>query len=392
MTMGLGLGLVGLGRFGSGFAELFRRHPLVSRVALCDREPERAAQFARRESWRDKLRPADVYASLDDICRSDLDALVITTQPWLHAPQCVQAMESGKHVFSAVPVLSVPDGDEILEWCDRLVETVRRTGRHYMMGETVYYTPEAVYCRRRAREGAFGAFVYSEGEYFHPFNSARHGDLRKVTRDNLASQAGREWSARWRDYAARGAKDGPMHYPTHSLSGPISVTGAHALKVCAWGTPPRSDDPMLAHSPFSNETALFRMSDGSALRACEHRECSVGRVAFRIYGTEASFEAGCWIREGEVIRPPAEEMRDPLPAEVTEAWGDAPAALVDAGEAGACVRLVHEFVEAVAQRRRPAINVWEAVRYMAPGVIAHRSALRDGEVLEVPDWGDPPAD
>ncbi len=73
-------------------------------------------------------------------------------------------------------------------------------------------------------------------------------------------------------------------------------------------------------------------------------------------------------------------------------WGDAAAALVDAGEAGACTRLVHEFVEAVAQDRRPAINVWEAVRYMAPGVMAHKSALRDGEVLEVPDWGDPPAE
>jgi predicted dehydrogenase len=390
--VGISLGLVGLGRFGSGFAELFRRHPLVSRVALCDREPERAARFARRESWRDKLRPADVYETLDDICRSDLDALVIMTQPWLHAPQCVQAMESGKHVFSAVPILTVPDGGEILEWCDRLVETVRRTGQRYMMGETVYYSAEAVYCRRRAREGAFGAFVHSEGEYFHPFDSAQHGDLRKVARDNLASQAGREWAARYGEYAARGARDGPMHYPTHSLSGPLSVTGAHALKVCAWGTAPHTDDPVLAHNPFSNETALFKMSDGSTLRACEHRECSVGRVAFRIYGTRASFDGGCWISDAEVTRPDVETMREPLPPKVTEAWGDAAEALVDAGEAGACTRLVHEFVEAVVQDRMPAINVWEAVRYMAPGVMAHRSALRDGEVLEVPDWGDPPAD
>ncbi len=40
--------------------------------------------------------------------------------------------------------------------------------------------------------------------------------------------------------------------------------------------------------------------------------------------------------------------------------------------------------------RQPAINVWEAVRYMAPGVMAHKSAERDGEVLEMPDWGDAP--
>ena len=32
--MGISLGLVGLGSFGSGFAELFKRHPLVDRIAL----------------------------------------------------------------------------------------------------------------------------------------------------------------------------------------------------------------------------------------------------------------------------------------------------------------------------------------------------------------------
>jgi hypothetical protein len=47
-------------------------------------------------------------------------------------------------------------------------------------------------------------------------------------------------------------------------------------------------------------------------------------------------------------------------------------------------------VTSVAEDRQPAINVWEAVRYMAPGVMAHKSALAGGEVLEVPDWGDPP--
>ena len=36
------------------------------------------------------------------------------------------------------------------------------------------------------------------------------------------------------------------------------------------------------------------------------------------------------------------------------------------------------------------INAWEAARYMAMGVMAHKSALRDGERLDVPDFGDPP--
>ncbi len=149
--MGISLGLVGLGSFGRAFADLFMNHPLVDRIALCDREPERMQVFAEKPSWQAKLSKDDLYPSLDAICKSDLDALVIITQPWLHAPQAIQALESGKHVYSAVPVISIPDADEILEWCDRLVSTVETTGLHYMLGETTYYRPEAMYCRRRAR-------------------------------------------------------------------------------------------------------------------------------------------------------------------------------------------------------------------------------------------------
>ena len=84
-------------------------------------------------------------------------------------------------------------------------------------------------------------------------------------------------------------------------------------------------------------------------------------------------------------------MRDPLPVDVLEAFraahGDEGAY---GGHGGSHAYLAHEFVDAIAHNRRPAIHAWEAVRYMAPGVLAHRSALRDGEVLPVPDWGDPP--
>ena len=36
---------MGLGQFGKAFAPLFKAHPLVDRIALCDREPERIEKF-----------------------------------------------------------------------------------------------------------------------------------------------------------------------------------------------------------------------------------------------------------------------------------------------------------------------------------------------------------
>ena len=84
-------------------------------------------------------------------------------------------------------------------------------------------------------------------------------------------------------------------------------------------------------------------------------------------------------------------MRDPLPLEVVDAFR---AIKQDSdfygGHGGSHAYLVHEFVDAIAHDRMPAIHAWQAVRYMAAGVMAHKSAQRDGELLSVPDWGDAP--
>ncbi len=387
--MGVSIGLVGLGSFGSAFADLFMSHPLVDRIALCDREPERMQAFARKPAWQAKLKPGDLYASLDDICRSDLDALAIITQPWLHAPQAIQVLESGKHVYSAVPVISIPDADEILEWCDRLVRTVERTGLHYMLGETTYYRPQAMVCRRRAAAGDFGSFVYAEGEYLHDVDSACN--LREVQQLRLASKAGAEWLAVQEHYSRRGVKNGPMHYPTHSVSGPISVMQAHPVKVIAYGYTNRDGDDYFADSAFSNETALFTMSNGAAMRICEYREIGhPEREIFRIYGTHGSFENDTWTTNRTVESLDETEMRDPLPEDVVAAFAQAAGPDFYGGHGGSHAYLVNEFVDAIAHDRVPAINVWESVRYMAAGATAHKSALAGGAILDVPDWGDAP--
>jgi len=390
--MGISVGLVGLGAFGSAFADLFRRHPLVDRVGLCDREPERVARFANDSAVRLKFDPRDAYASLDDICRSDLDALVIITQPWLHAPQCLQGMEAGKHVYSAVPISSVPDGNEILDWCDKLVDTCRRTGQLYMLGETTYYHADAMYCRRQAAQGAFGDFVFCEGEYFHDVDAACN--LREVQRHRLASKAGQEWVALSKQYHDRGIRSGPMHYPTHSTSGPVCVMNAHAVEVTCYGHRNRTDDPFFQDSAFSNETAFFKMSNGAVVRICEYREIGLpGNETFRVFGTKGSYTAHTWCDNKTATQLTVEEMRDPLPPEVEAAFREGQTeSAAYGGHGGSHAYLVHEFVDAVAHQRQPATNIWEAARYMAMGAMAHESALKDGARLSVPDWGDAPGE
>ncbi|MCD6416413.1 MAG: Gfo/Idh/MocA family oxidoreductase [Planctomycetes bacterium] len=387
--MGISIGLVGLGSFGSGFADLFKSHPAVDRVGLCDIEPERVARFAEKESWRDKFDPSDAYGSLDEICKSDLDALVIITQPWLHAPQAIQAMESGKHVYSAVPIISLPDADEILDWCDRLVKTCERTGMRYMLGETTFYRSQAMYCRRRAAQGDFGRFVHAEAQYFHDVDDPGC-NLRDVRKSRFNSKSGREGQKMLSRY--KGVISGPMHYPTHSVSGPVSVMGAHMTRVCAWGQKDETGDDYFKGT-FTNEVALFRMSNGATARIAECRQIGhPGEEMFRIFGTEASFREDQWVTKESWNKLTVDEMRGSLPASVKEAFQKGlNTSDVYGGHGGSHAFLVHEFCDAIANDREPVINIWEAVRYMAAGATAHKSALAGGEVMDVPDWGDAPA-
>jgi hypothetical protein len=59
------------------------------------------------------------------------------------------------------------------------------------------------------------------------------------------------------------------------------------------------------------------------------------------------------------------------------------------GHAGTHVFLVNDFIRSVVQDKMPQNNVWQAARYTAPGIVAHESCKRDGEVMKIPDFGMP---
>src|SRR5215216_975746 len=68
---GLSIGVCGAGRFASSFIPLFKVHPLVGEVRLAEAFPERRAEQAAR------LGIEKTYASLDELCDSDVDAIAL---------------------------------------------------------------------------------------------------------------------------------------------------------------------------------------------------------------------------------------------------------------------------------------------------------------------------
>lgn len=399
------VGVCGIGQFAPCFVPLFKVHPLVDEVVLCEKDPDRLKKATERFGVRRTVQ------TFDELCRSDVDAVAIFTQRWTHAPLAIKALEAGKHVYSAVPAAVT------LEEMEQLIEVVKRTGLTYMLGETSYYYPSTIYCRERFKKGDMGRFVYGEGEYYHDMS---HGFYKA-----FQYSGGDDW--------IKQASFPPMLYPTHSVSMILSVTGARMTHVSCLGYRDQHDDGVfkedvsLWKNAFSNQTALFRTSDGGMARINEFRRVGQkgGRsVRCSIYGTEGSFEeqsnGGIWVdRAGKMEeiessllkcekinrqRDQEKHLQNVDKELVSDFVGASYAKVHDLtrlppvyqsqpnGHHGSHQFLADDFITSAVSGRLPPNNVWAAARYNVPGIIAHQSALRDGEMMKIPDFGEPPAD
>ena len=392
------LGIVGAGQFAGSFSKLFSLHPGVGDIHVTDLLPERAKALVDAQGL------AGTFDSVEDVLSSDVDAVAVFTQRWTHGPLVAAALDAGKHVYSAVPMAIT--AEEIAAIVDR----VRRTGLTYMMGETSYYNPAAVYVRRRLAE--LGQVFYAEGDYVHDMDLGFY--------DAYRYSGGEGWKAT--------ASYPPMLYPTHAIGGVLGALPTHAVSVSCIGTLDRRGDGVFdrAVSMFdndvSNATALFELAGGGSMRTNEFRRVGypshLKESRFRFFGTEASFEQtvnqSVWqdkqgftdVTELLEARPSLSED-DPSLAGVSPALRAAfvsgtapvhdrsrlPESFTGApnGHEGAHHFLVDDFVRAVQTRTQPPVNAWVAARFTLPGVVAHESMRRGGERLPIPDHGDAPA-
>jgi len=148
--MSIKIGIVGAGQFAQHFIPLFNAHPQVKSVLLADLDEKKRTAAAA------KYGVAATCATLDDVLASDVDAVALFTQHWMHGPQAMQALRAGKHVYSAVPCAAS------IEETQALVRTVEQTGKIYQMGETSYYYPHVCWAREQHRKGFFGDITLME--------------------------------------------------------------------------------------------------------------------------------------------------------------------------------------------------------------------------------------
>ena len=56
------------------------------------------------------------------------------------------------------------------------------------------------------------------------------------------------------------------------------------------------------------------------------------------------------------------------------------------GHGGSHGYLGNEFVEAILENRTPLVNIAWALNMTVAGIVAHQSALKDGELMKIPQF------
>jgi predicted dehydrogenase len=339
-------GIVGHGvcRFGAAFG--FQDHPNVRIVAVSDLIPERCSELMKA------CRSNKSYESLEVLVKDpEIEAVFVATDAPSHARHAIECLKHGKHVMTAVPATwgSTEEGEQLLE-------TVRRTGLKYMMAETSCFHADCYAMRQVYAAGGFGRLVYSEGEYFHyipnPYPSFKG----------------------WRTGSV------PMWYPTHSTAYYVFVTGKQFTSVSCAGFRGKIAQYQAGanryNNPFEDEIALFETSEGGASRmaVCYGVQGHGGEVG-RVYGELGSMTGTSY--QGTAKELP-DLARPPLPPGVAAG-----------GHGGSHGQLSHEFITAILEDRAPLVDIYQALAMTVPGIVAHQSALQDGQRLPVPQFDRP---
>ena len=399
MNRKMTVAFVGCGNFAKHFVELFKAHPYVEKVYVCDLIAERA------QSYADKFQVEIIDTYEQVLVNPAIDCVLNFTQRHLHGDIVKRALLAGKHVYSAVPMAA-----EVHE-CQEIVKLVEQTGLIYLMGETCYYYPCAMYCREAYAQGKFGDFTYGASQYYHHIDSISYGKRPK--------EGGMP----------------PLLYATHSTAMILAAVDSYAKKVVAFGYKDKTNDGRFGvgnnywDNEFSNQYVLMELENGGTARVTEARTFGWMKPSSYIsalYGTNGGYEfsnaqhilvekdttaekervhltdVSDYVNTaGMVANKYLPDFKDKV-ANGEWQWDELAAVQqkeaqrlpkefqsLPNGHMGTHKFLVDDFCTAVYEHKQPALHAWRAARYTIPGLVAIVSAKKGGIPLEVPDCGMP---
>lgn len=359
--------VVGLG-FGGEFVPIYQAYSKSECVAVCRRNEKKLNEFA------DSLGIEKRYTDYDELLKDDeIDAVHITTDLLGHYDFVAKALKAGKHVASTVPM------GMTVEECEDICRLEKETGKVYMLMETSVYTREFLYFKKMYENGEIGRLQFLRGS--HQQNMGLPG-----------------WPAYWYGMP-------PMHYPTHAIA-PLSEILQKPIKTVRCIGSGRINEEYIKqyNSPFAAESVqlTFAGSDvaGEVTRTLfdtirQYRE------SFDFYGSKKSFEWEQCVGEGPVIYTGYEDAEhivvpdtdDMLPDEIKKFTlkeqiidENHVSFIQGSGHGGSHPHMVQEFISAILEGRRAHVNSNVAANWNVAGILAHESAMRGGEIMEMPEF------
>lgn len=360
---------------------------LLTLTGVCDTNPQMLKEWEGSE--------VKLYRHYDELLADpEVDAVCLATPVQLHARQSIAALQAGKHVLCEVTAAWT------LEEGRQLIAAVEQSGLTYMMAENCCFFRGIMMVARMVELGLFGELISAEGSYLHDCSDlCFSGPQELAWRGELCHRHSCNW------------------YPTHSL-GPVcqwlGINRSDRLaSLASWGNRPvalsaYSERNFGKDSRFA-QPDFWRMPDtcNTLLRTergvlIEHRlELSSPRPRpqnrYALQGTHASFVLNpdfddtprIWLRDQSPTSPTglakeweslwkyADQWEHPL-------WKEFGEVAMQTGHYGADFFVLREFGRAIAERRRPAVDVYDAVTWSAVTPLSAASLAEGGKPVEIP--------
>ncbi len=368
------IGIIGCGprAWYNGIPKL-RQYAEYDLVSLCDIRPnlvERVGQAVTHE-YDVTLNTYTDYR--DMIQKEKLDAVLILIDADKQAAVICDCLESDLHVMAEVPMCYT------MEDCWRIVTTVERTGKQFLLMEQLRYGGYVQAWREIVASGVLGPIAWAEGEYFHNLPLRMHQDSNGIYYNAQAEKKSLDIQPTWR------ALQPQIVYLPHDLSPILYALDDRVVRVTAMQSSVPTETAGKQYPAM--QAALMHTAKDTVMRmAVTFSTASPERHWQHIKGTRGYVELPRTADGPYLLWVDGWQM----PKAIEMPWGlqrvDAPEAAVGSGHGDCDYYVFAAFADAVLRDQPLTFDVYKAVEITAPALAAAESLARHGEPVDVPDF------